>query len=86
MIELIEIISVQANDDFTLECKMENGEVYLYDMSFAREKEGEIFMPFKSVNFFKKVFLEAGALEWPHGLGIHGSTIVKEGQLLKKSA
>ena len=86
MIELIDVVSVQANDDYSLDCEMENGEIYHYDMSFIQEKKGEIFIPLKSINFFKQVFVEAGALEWPHGFGIHGSTIVKDGKLIKKSA
>ena len=65
---------------------MENGEVYFYDMSFVKEKNGEIFLPLKSITFFKKVFIEAGALEWPHGFGIHGNTVARDGDLLKKSA
>ena len=81
-----EIISVKASDDYSLECEMENGEIYLYDMSFVQEKEGEILIPFKSINFFKQVIIEAGALEWPHGYGIHGNTVVRDGELIKKSA
>ena len=35
------ILDVIANDDFTLICEMENGEIYKYDMSYVlhvREK------------------------------------------------
>ena len=35
-----EVIEVKAKDDFSLECEMENGEVYAYDMSFIKEKDG----------------------------------------------
>ena len=55
-----EIISVKASDDYSLECEMDNGEIYLYDMSFVREEEGEILIPFNSINFFKQVIIEAG--------------------------
>ena len=40
MIKIREIIDVKANDDFTLECAMDNGEVYLYDMSYLKDYEG----------------------------------------------
>ena len=86
MIELRKIVQVKANDDYTLECEMENGEVYLYDMSFVCEEKGEILIPFKSINFFKQVVIEVGALEWPHGYGIHGNTVVRDGELVKKAA
>ena len=82
-----EIISVKANDDFTLECEMENGEVYEYDMSFLLNREGKVFEQLRDIKIFKQVWLDdIGALEWPIGFGIHGNTVVREGELIKESA
>ena len=80
------VLDVKANDDFTLECEMENGEIYLYDMSFILSRAGDIFKPLRDINAFQEVWLEYGALEWSSGLGIHGDTVVRDGRLLKKSA
>ena len=80
------IIEVKANDNFTLECEMENGEIYLYDMSFLKKENGTMIQPLKRKKIFKKVWLEYGALEWPNGFGIHGKTIIRDGELIKKSA
>ena len=81
-----EIMEVQANDDFTLECEMENGEVYLYDMSFIHNKCGPVVQPLRDINIFKQVWLDYGALEWPTGFSIHGNTVARDGELIKKSA
>ena len=78
------ILDVTANDNFSLTCEMENGEIYLYDMSFLKEEEGEMIEPLRDVGFFKQVWVDYGALEWPNGYGIHGNTVVREGTLLKK--
>ena len=82
-----EIVEVRANDDFTLECEMENGEIYLYDMSFINTEEGETTEPLRDIRIFKEVWLdEIGALEWSTGFGIHGDTVIREGKLLKRTA
>ena len=80
------IYDVKANDNFTLECEMENGEVYLYDMSYIHKKTGRAIEPLHDVNIFRKVWIEYGALEWPSGFGLHGDTIARDGKLISKPA
>ena len=84
-IELRRISKVTAMDNFTLECEMENKEVYKYDMSFLQNEKGEIIEPLKDINFFKQVWPELGSLEWPNGFAIHGNTIARDGELIKKT-
>ena len=81
-----DIVAVKAMDDFTLECEMENGEVYQYDMSFVKERTGDAVKPLADINVFKSVWIEYGALEWPSGYGIHGNTIVRDGKLVSQKA
>ena len=80
------VLEVKANDDFTLECEMENGEVYLYDMSFVRNGGGPMARPLNKIIFFKKVFIECGCVTWPNGFNTDGDSIVIRGTLLKKLA
>ena len=84
--EFREIVGVKARDDFSLECEMENGEVYKYDMSFINEKDGTLMLELRNVSLFKQVWLEYGALEWPNGFGIHGDTVVRDGTLIYKKS
>ncbi|MCY4523890.1 MAG: DUF2442 domain-containing protein [Halobacteriovoraceae bacterium] len=80
------VLEVKANDDFTLECEMENGEVYLYDMSFIHEKDWPMTRPLRKLSFFKEVFIECGCVTWPNGFNTDGDSIVIRGELIKKSA
>ena len=80
------IYHVKANDNFTLECEMENGEIYLYDMSYIQKESGEVIQPLRDINVFKEVWIEYGALEWSTGLGIHGDTVVRDGQLISSAS
>ena len=87
MIKIREIIDVKANDDFTLECAMDNGEVYLYDMSYLKDYEGgPMIQPLKDISYFKKVYIEVGALEWPNGFDIDGTAVAIKGELIRISA
>ena len=80
------IIDVKAMDNFTLECEMENGEIYRYDMSFILTDNAPMIEPLKNIDFFKRVWLEYGALEWPNGFGIHGKTIVRDATPVSKKS
>ena len=79
------LLEVKANSGFTLECEMENGEVYLYDMSYLNNYEGgPMIQPLKKISYFKKVFLEYGCPTWPNGFDIDPAYIAMKGKLIKK--
>ena len=86
MIEIRKIFEVKVARDFLLECAMENGEVYEYDMSFVNEDDGEMVIPLRDPIFFKQVFLDYGALTWPNGYAIHGDTVALDGKLVSPSS
>lgn len=79
---IIDIVRVKAMDDHTLECEMENGDVYKYDMSFVKNSTGSAIKPLADINVFKNVYIEHGALEWSCGYGIHSDTIIRDGELI----
>lgn len=51
------IVSVAANDDFTLTLRFDNGEVRLYDAKPLLEK-GTVFEPFSDIENFRRVYLD----------------------------
>ncbi len=73
------IISVKAFDYYLI-CDLDDGNTYKYDMSFLLQRKGEMVLPLKDLDFFKKVFIESGTLAWPNGYDIHGNTIERDGQ------
>ena len=86
MIEMRKIFEVRVVGDFLLECKMENEEVYQYDMSFVNSEDGEMVTPLRNPELFKQVFLDYGALTWPNGYAIHGDTVALDGKLVSPSS
>ena len=79
---LRKIIKAKAKN-FFVECEMENGEVYEYDMSFVLEEEGVMIEPLRNRDFFEKVFIELGCMTWPNGYCIDGDSVAMEGKLVK---
>lgn len=75
------VISVKAFD-FYLVCTLDDGQSFKYDMSFIKLRNGEMILPLKDASFFKKVFIDSGALAWPNGYEIHGNTIARDGEKL----
>ena len=51
------IISVTANDDFTLTLRFDNGETRLYDAAPLLQK-GTVFEPFADLRNFRRVYLD----------------------------
>ena len=82
MTEIRRIIAAYVVGDFVIRCEMRDGEVFDYDMSFVHEKTGTLFVALREPEFFCKVWVESGALEWPHGLGIHAETVARDGELV----
>ena len=79
------ILKVEVTDGFVLECEMENGDVYEYDMSFVSERTGSMIQPLKDIDYFKKVFIELGCLTWPNGFNTDGGSVAVRGKLISKS-
>ena len=87
MIELREVVNVKANDNFTLECEMENGEVYKYDMSYLKKSTGgPMIRPLRDIAYFKKVFIEYSCPTWPNGFNVDAINVAMIGELIKRSA
>jgi hypothetical protein len=79
------IIKVDAFEHY-LECEIDNGDLFRFDMSYVLKNDGEMIMPLKNLLFFKKVFIELGAVTWPNGYDIHADTIIADGELIKSAS
>ena len=75
------VISVETFDYYLI-CKLDDGNAYRYDMNFVLLRSGEMILPLRDSSFFKKVYIESGALAWTNGYEIHGDTIQRDGQIL----
>lgn len=77
------VISVKAFEHYLI-CELDDNLTYKYDMSFILQRNGSMTLPLRDLAFFKKVFIESGALAWPNGYDIHADTVARDGQKLSK--
>jgi hypothetical protein len=77
------VLSVQAFEHYLI-CDLDDGQSYKYDMNFVFKKTGEMIEPLKEMSFFKKVFIDSGALAWPNGYEIHANTVHRDGTVFLK--
>jgi hypothetical protein len=73
------IISIKTFEYYLI-CILDDGNTYKYDMSFVLQRTGDMVLPLRDFNFFKKIFIESGSLAWPNGYDIHANTVARDGQ------
>ena len=86
MSEFRKILEAKPEEDFSVVCTMENGEVYRYDMSHIQKKDGPMILPLRQYYFFSMVGIDNGNLCWPNGYDIHADTVARKGVRIKHSA
>ena len=75
------IIAVKANDDFTLDVTFDEGSVRRFDVKPYIEYG--IFQELKDKNYFEKVRIAYGTVQWPNEQDISPETIYMESALLE---
>ncbi len=58
------VITVEPEDNYKLAVTFDNGEKRLFDVAPFLDKG--VFSELKNVDYFKKVKVAFGAIEWPH--------------------
>ncbi len=58
------VVNVEAEDDYKLAITFENGERRIFDVTPYLDKG--VFTELKNVNYFRRVRVAFGAVEWPH--------------------
>ena len=72
------VTAVKANDDFSLDLRFSDGSVKRFD---ARPYlDYEVFRDLKDLDYFRKVDLAFGTVQWPHEQDISPETLYLEGQ------
>jgi Protein of unknown function (DUF2442) len=77
---MIRVVDVKANDDFTLDLKFSDGSIKRFDVK-PYLKYG-VFTELNDLNYFKKVKLAFGTIQWPNEQDIAPDTLFLEGTLL----
>ena len=77
---MIKVTQVKANDDFTLDLKFSDGSVKRFDVK-PYLKYG-VFVELRDLDYFKKVKLAFGTIQWPNEQDIAPDTLFLEGTVL----
>jgi Protein of unknown function (DUF2442) len=70
MMEIIKILKVERLGGFRLRLYFSDGTWGERDFSDLIAKGGSMIEPLGSKRYFSRVFLQLGALTWPHGLDL----------------
>jgi hypothetical protein len=80
---VIKILSCMAASDFILEIKFSSGEIGHFDgASYLASRTGPLLDPLRDKAYFKRAFIDAGALCWPNGLELSGHRVLELSKLL----
>jgi hypothetical protein len=77
------VLSVQANNDYTLDLKFDDGSSRRFDMKPYLEYG--IFKELKDQSYFKKVGVAFGTVQWPNDQDIGPETLYLESMIIESA-
>ncbi len=83
---MIRAIGVVANDDYSIEVRLEDGRDLKMDMKFLTDESGPVVDPLKKIMEFKKVFIRNGIVTWPTGYDIDPYFLLEQGSIITRTA
>jgi Protein of unknown function (DUF2442) len=80
---VIKVLTVKPHNDFVLELTFSNGDTAHFDGAdcFA-SRDGSLLEPLRQSDFFKRCFIDAGAVCWPNGLELSAERIYELSRVL----
>ncbi|MHB1301098.1 MAG: DUF2442 domain-containing protein [Burkholderiales bacterium] len=65
---MIKVTEARYLGDFQVKLAFSNGQEGVFDGRTLLEKKGPLLDPLRAEPYFKRLFIDAGALCWPNGL------------------
>jgi hypothetical protein len=72
---MIKILQAKYLGDYQIELTFSDGFIGLFDGKKLLSRKGSLLEPLRDESFFKKFYIEVGALSWPHGLELSPSKL-----------
>lgn len=72
------VVEAKANDDFSLDLRFNDGKFKRFDI--RPYLEYEVFKPLKDVNYFKRIRIAFGTVQWKDEQDISPETLYLEAQ------
>jgi Protein of unknown function (DUF2442) len=75
---VIKVLTCTPVADFKLALTFSNGENGVFDAAtYLSEKQGSLLEPLKTISYFQRCFIDAGALCWPNGLELSAQRVLE---------
>jgi len=78
MIAMVKVVEVRPLDGFQLFLRFSNGQEGVRDCADIVAESGPMVAPLRDPAFFRRVFIEYGALAWPNGYDIDPFALFRE--------
>jgi hypothetical protein len=78
MIVMVKIVEVRPLDGFRLQVRFSDGQEGVRDCTDIVAETGPMVEPLRDPAFFRRVFIEYGALAWPNGYDIDPIALHRE--------
>ena len=82
-INMIKVIEVKANDDFSLDLKFSDGKRKRFDVKPYLDYE--VFKPLKDLSYFRRIKIALGTVQWMDEQDISPDTLYLEGKEIIKN-
>ena len=65
---MIKVIATRCTGDYSVTLEFSDGTVGEFDGRALLQRSGTLLEPLRSADYFRRCFVDAGALCWPNGL------------------
>ena len=65
---MIKLIEARYRGEFQVALRFSDGKEGIFDGRELLKRSGPLLDPLRDENYFKRLFIDAGALSWPNGL------------------
>ena len=79
---MIKIIKARYVGNFQVELNFSDGQAGLFDGRTLLQRNGSLLEPLRQESYFRRVFIDAGALCWPNGLELSPAKLYESCHIL----
>ncbi len=79
---MIKLIEARYQGDFQVALSFSDGKEGVFDGGALLQRRGPLLEPLRDESYFKRVFIDAGALCWPNGLELSPARLYDSCQTL----
>ncbi|MEO6421128.1 MAG: DUF2442 domain-containing protein [Candidatus Nitrotoga sp.] len=74
---MIKVIEARYLGNFQVALNFSNGQEGVFDGHALLQRSGSLLEPLRAKDYFKRLFVDAGALSWPNGLELSPARLYK---------